>query len=104
MYITYSSTNFLQVREDPIGTFKELLSGEKYYCIVIEAPEQYALDQKNLQARLLASGLLDAASATRGRDVEGCSCLYGNPCMDQYICRDWDNRFAVSKNNGWKGF
>ena len=35
---------------------------------------------------------------------ESCSCLYGNPCVDEYGCRDWHNRMAVSKANGWKGF
>ena len=27
---------------------------------------------------------------------ESCSCLYGNPCVDEYSCRDWTNRFAVA--------
>ena len=34
---------------------------------------------------------------------EGCSCLYGNPCLDQYVCLDWANRFEVAKKNGWMG-
>ena len=34
---------------------------------------------------------------------EGCSCLYGNPCIDQYVCLNWSNRFDVAKKNGWKG-
>lgn len=34
---------------------------------------------------------------------EGCSCLFGNPCIDQYVCKDWSNRFEVSKKNGFKG-
>jgi hypothetical protein len=33
---------------------------------------------------------------------ETCSCLYGNPCVDQYICLDWGNRFEVATKNGWK--
>jgi mannose-6-phosphate isomerase-like protein (cupin superfamily) len=37
-----------------------------------------------------------------GARSEGCSCLYGNPCMDQYVCLDWANRFEVAKKNGWK--
>ena len=20
---------------------------------------------------------------------EGCSCIYGNPCQDKYICKNW---------------
>ena len=34
---------------------------------------------------------------------EGCSCLFGNPCVDKYVCLDWDNRMAVAKANGYKG-
>jgi hypothetical protein len=38
--------------------------------------------------------------AEGGRDGgEGCSCLYGNPCVDQYVCKDWANRMEVSKRN-----
>ena len=39
-----------------------------------------------------------------GRGFESCSCIYGNPCVDEYSCRDWDNRMAVAMKNGWKGF
>lgn len=88
------------VREDPIGTFRDLLAGETYYCIVIENPEQYARDMAALTQRLESEGKL----LSEEKRAEGCSCLYGNPCVDQYICRDWDNRFAVAKKNGWKGF
>jgi hypothetical protein len=88
------------VREDPVGTFKDLLAGETYYCIVFEDAAQYAKDMAALQKRL--EGMPQEAS--KSRTEEGCSCLFGNPCMDQYICRDWNNRYAVSKKNGWKGF
>jgi len=36
------------------------------------------------------------------RSKETCSCLYGNPCVDQYVCLDWNNRFEVAKKNGMK--
>ena len=35
--------------------------------------------------------------------TEGCSCIYGNPCTDQYICKNWNDRFEVAKANGWDG-
>ena len=35
---------------------------------------------------------------------EGCSCLFGNPCMEAYTCKNWQNRFEVAKTNGWKGY
>ena len=31
---------------------------------------------------------------------ETCSYLY--PCVDEYICNDWKNRFEVATKNGWK--
>jgi hypothetical protein len=34
---------------------------------------------------------------------EGCSCIYGNPCEDPYVCEDWENRWDVAKKNGYKG-
>lgn len=89
------------VREDPEGTFKDLLAGETYYCIVFEDAVQYAKDMDALQKRL---GEAPKENSKGGRAEEGCSCLFGNPCMDQYICKDWDNRYAVAKKNGWKGF
>ena len=33
--------------------------------------------------------------------AESCSCLEGNPCVDEYHCKDWKNRFEVAKKNGW---
>ncbi|KAJ1402707.1 hypothetical protein B484DRAFT_405324 [Ochromonadaceae sp. CCMP2298] len=90
------------VREEPEGTFKDLLAGETYYCIVFEDRQQYKKDMIAMQARskTLKADLPEAKT----REAEGCSCLFGNPCMDQYICNDWNNRYAVSKKNGWKGF
>jgi hypothetical protein len=70
---------------------------------VIENPMQYYMDLKATQARIAADGG-PPKEQEKNREQEGCSCLFGNPCMDQYICKDWDNRYAVSKSNGWKGF
>jgi len=39
-----------------------------------------------------------------GARKEGCSCIYGNPCQDKYVCLNWNGRFEVAKKNGWKGF
>ena len=33
---------------------------------------------------------------------ETCSCIYGNPCVDEYGCKNWAYRFAIAKKNGWK--
>lgn len=83
------------VKEEPEGTFQELLAGNKYYLIVIENPEQYKKDMKELATRLAGMGETEAKPRQ-----EGCSCLYGNPCQDPYVCLDWDNRWKVSLANG----
>lgn len=88
------------IKEEPKGVYHDLLAGETYYCIVIENPEQYKRDMEELTNRLR----LEGNEIVQEKRAEGCSCLYGNPCVDQYICRDWNNCFAVAKKNGWKGF
>ena len=84
------------VKEEPEGVFQELLAGETYYCIVIEDPEQYKRDMEELQSKL---NLMDTDTEAKPRQ-EGCSCLYGNPCQDPYVCLDWDKRWKVSIENG----
>ena len=84
------------VKEEPPGVFQELLAGETYYLLVIEDPKQYQADMAELQGKL---SLLDKVEENKPRQ-EGCSCLYGNPCQDPYVCLDWDNRWKVSIDNG----
>ena len=98
---TSTNWNVKYAPENPAGTFQELIQGKTYYCIVFENQDQYNKDMAELKKRLEAEAV---DTGTKTREEEGCSCLYGNPCMDQYICKDWNNRFAVAKKNGWKGF
>jgi len=85
------------VKEEPAGVFQELLAGETYYLLVIEDPAQYKQDMADLQGKL---SLLDKDTESNKPRQEGCSCLYGNPCQDPYVCLDWDNRWQVSIDNG----
>jgi len=85
------------VREDPIGTFQELLCDEKYFIIVKEDAKQYEKDMATQREKNIADGKPEEEDGAR---AEGCSCLYGNPCVDQYICKDWDHRMEVAKKNG----
>eukprot|EP00944_MAST-04C_sp_MAST-4C-sp1_P012771 g12771.t1 len=75
-----------------------------YTVVVYEDPEQYKKDMEKVKARIAADTSVVATSTSVER-VEGCSCLEGNPCTDgnKYNCKDWDNRFAVAKKNGWSG-
>jgi len=84
------------IKEDPEGTFQELMAGETYHCIVIEDPVQYKKDMDTL-AKSMEGVNKDTEVKER---QEGCSCIYGNPCQDQYVCLDWDNRWAVAIKNG----
>lgn len=84
------------VKEEPEGTFRELLAGATYYCIVIEDAAQYKKDMAEMQKRL--EGV--SKDTEQKERQEGCSCLYGNPCQDPYVCLDWDNRWAVALANG----
>ena len=36
--------------------------------------------------------------------LDSCSCIYGQPCLDEFGCRDWSNRFTIAEQNGWQGF
>lgn len=82
--------------------FRGLRTGETYYACVEENSEQKRKDQEKMRHKLAAARAeLDKKS---GKRQEGCSCLFGNPCSDKYICKDWHNRFAVARKNGWKEF
>ena len=36
-----------------------------------------------------------------GEDSASCSCLFGNPCVSAYNCKNWHNRFEVAKVRPW---
>eukprot|EP01041_Mallomonas_annulata_P013781 gene13781-29301_t len=96
------------VKEDPRGTFHGLRTDSSYYVYVDQEADQLKRDQEIIKLRLAThgAGAATATSVTKddGRVLESCSCLYGNPCVDEYGCKDWNNRYAVAKINGWKGF
>jgi hypothetical protein len=98
------------LREDPRGTYHGLEDDQVLYVYVEEEAAQRARDQARMRAVAQA---MDGAPVRDskgnivrddGRSMESCSCIYGNPCVDEYGCKDWDNRYAVAKKNGWKGF
>lgn len=98
------------LKEEPPGTYRHMCKDTNYYVYVIQDAEQLKRDQEEMAK---VASTMDAAPSNSGgenierndgRGFESCSCIYGNPCLDEYGCKDWDNRFAVSKKNGWKGF
>ncbi|RLN98984.1 hypothetical protein BBJ28_00000964 [Nothophytophthora sp. Chile5] len=93
------------VGEDPRGTYHDLEKDQVYYVVVEQASDQLRLDQEATKARWASEGNDQGqAGKNDGRGFESCSCIYGNPCVDEYGCRDWHSRFAVATKNGWKGF
>jgi len=81
------------MKEDPVGTFKGLMSNETYWCYVQQDPEQEKADQERMKAKW-ACAPVEAGLGDRGSEGEGCSCCWGAPCTNPMICKDWDNRFA----------
>ncbi|RHY31793.1 hypothetical protein DYB32_004503 [Aphanomyces invadans] len=102
-----SATNSVYVLEDPAGTFHGLESGKTYYVYIEQEAEQLAQDQAKMRA---IAATMDGAQPSKadkkddGRGFESCSCIEGNPCVDEYGCKDWHNRYAIAMKNGWKGF
>ena len=97
--------------ESPAGTFHGLEKDNTYYVFVEQEEAQVKRDQ--MEMALIALTMEGASeknapppliSPSDGRVMEGCSCIYGNPCLDEYACRDWKNRFSIAEKNGWKGF
>ena len=77
------------VKEDPSGTYKGLAADFTYYVYVEQEAEQLARDQERM--RRIAEGMDGAKKVDDGlikpddgRGTESCSCLYGNPCVDEY--------------------
>uniref|UniRef100_K3WKZ6 Uncharacterized protein n=1 Tax=Globisporangium ultimum (strain ATCC 200006 / CBS 805.95 / DAOM BR144) TaxID=431595 RepID=K3WKZ6_GLOUD len=95
------------VREDPQGVYVDLEKDTTYYVVVEQEADRLKRDQDATRARWapqLQREKRERDNADDGRGFESCSCVYGNPCVDEYGCRDWHARFAVATANGWKGF
>eukprot|EP00607_Mallomonas_marina_P011086 CAMPEP_0182424258 /NCGR_PEP_ID=MMETSP1167-20130531/10434_1 /TAXON_ID=2988 /ORGANISM="Mallomonas Sp, Strain CCMP3275" /LENGTH=347 /DNA_ID=CAMNT_0024603919 /DNA_START=239 /DNA_END=1279 /DNA_ORIENTATION=+ len=94
------------IPEDPPGTYHGLRTDTQYYIYADQDSNQLFLDQQNMKRRMKVQ-TTDAEKREReieredGRGMESCSCIYGNPCVDEYGCKDWDNRYAIAKKNGW---
>jgi hypothetical protein len=91
-------------------TFVGLVPGETYWVGVVENAEEAAASAAREEAAYAAREAAKAAAAAKQpatggseRRGEGCSCIWGNPCVDEYVCKDWANRFAVAAANGCRG-
>jgi len=82
--------------QDKEGLIGGLVVGKEYWVDVVEdAVAEAQVERKTYNP--------DKKADDNAPREEGCSCLFGNPCMESYTCADWQNRFDVAKKNGWKG-
>ena len=100
----------LYLKEEPRGTYLDMEKDKEYYVYVVQQEDQLKRDQERMKEiaakmeQINSNSGGDNVERDDGRGFESCSCIYGNPCVDEYSCRDWDNRMAVAMKNGWKGF
>ncbi|KAG7392907.1 hypothetical protein PHYBOEH_006226 [Phytophthora boehmeriae] len=92
------------VHEEPLGTYHDLEKDQTYFVVVEQEADQLRRDQEATKSRWGDELQKQKKEKDDGRGFETCSCIYGNPCVDEYGCRDWHSRFAIATNNGWKGF
>jgi len=60
-------------------------------------PSAKAWDQvESAEARTKRAQRLQQDFSADGRNCEGCSCVYGNACSDEYSCLIWDRRHEVA--------
>ncbi|KAF0691986.1 Aste57867_16892 [Aphanomyces stellatus] len=97
----------LFVYENPLGTYHGLDADSTYYVYIEQEADQLARDQarmREIAATMEGANRGKPMKMDDGRGFESCSCVEGNPCVDEYGCKDWHNRFAIATKNGWKGF
>ncbi|GAB9465845.1 hypothetical protein Gpo141_00003235 [Globisporangium polare] len=92
------------VAEEPRGVYQGLERDTTYYVVVEQEVDQLRRDQEATRARWDPESKQLKQQNDDGRGFETCSCIYGNPCVDEYGCKDWHARLAVATANGWKGF
>lgn len=92
------------VHEDPCGVYHALEKDRTYYVVVEQEVDQLRRDHEAANAKWASEVKQLKFEKLDGRGFETCSCIYGDPCVDEYGCKDWHSRFAIATANGWKGF
>ncbi|KAE9104757.1 hypothetical protein PF010_g13259, partial [Phytophthora fragariae] len=92
------------VREDPRGTYHDLVKDETYYVVVEQEADQLRRDQE--ATRALWGGELQKQKADKDDDrgFESCSCIYGNPYEEQVegILKRRKHRLHQSTPREWQ--
>eukprot|EP01116_Phalansterium_solitarium_P006906 TRINITY_DN19332_c0_g1_i1.p1 TRINITY_DN19332_c0_g1~~TRINITY_DN19332_c0_g1_i1.p1 ORF type:complete len:299 (-),score=30.36 TRINITY_DN19332_c0_g1_i1:22-918(-) len=97
------------IDEAPPGVFVGLETGSILWVVVEEdlEEERKAEERQRQYVERMTKERNAKAQKDNGIKVEreeSCSCVEGNPCLSQYSCKDWENRYEVAKRHGWKGF
>ena len=113
IHLTIGLTDRPLIKEEPEGVFIGLAPDTVYYVHIEEdsaEKEAYLKRAEETAAKNAKKREQDEENEKNGladlviEKREGCSCIEGNPCLDAYGCKDWQNRFEVAKKHGWKGF
>ena len=105
-----ANTQDIFIAETPRGVYQGLEKDTWYYVYIEQEAEQVKRDQKMMARKATQmEGYKDPNAVpllikNDGRGFESCSCSEGAPCVDEYGCKNWGERFAVATKNGWKGF
>ena len=100
------------LNESPEGTYHGINLTQEYWVDIEEDQEERKAYEERQDALAQESAVKRLQDEERGEDdcpliktkTESCSCIEGNPCLDRYACKDWENRYDVAKRCGWKGF
>ena len=96
------------------GGSRKYLGLEKdktYYVYVIQQEKQLKIDQEKIKKIMSMNNEISGGGnemslnveRNDGRGFSCCECKYGSPCIDEYGCDNWSERFVIARNNGWKG-
>jgi len=103
-YLEKGVDAFFYVDEDPKQTYRNLEAGTTYYAYIKENDDEFKRYQRKTRKVFAAEVKAEKVESEYAKEglPETCSCIYGNPCVDEYGCRNWSYRFAIAKKNGWK--
>ena len=95
---------FYYVEEDPKQTYRGLETTTAYYAYIQENDDEFKKYQQKTR-RVFCAEVKEERQRSEYAEAgipETCSCVYGNPCVDEYGCKNWAYRYAIAKKNGWK--
>ena len=103
-YLDKEIDAFFYVEENPKQTYQNLEKGTVYYAYIQENEDEFKRYQKRTKKIFKAEEKEEQQQSEYAKEgiPETCSCIYGNPCVDEYGCKNWAYRFAIAKKNGWK--